>query len=634
MNTMTYEKLQYIQLKEMVKNHCVSGLGKALLDRLKPSSTLKVVKNRLNETTEARNLLNAESHIPLKGISHIGLHIDKLEKGMILEPSELVAIADFLRGCRNIKKFMTDKEFFAPTLHSYARSMTEFRSIEEEIQFTIKGNAVVSEASKDLKRIRNQIIKTEGKIEERLNKFLKSGANKEFIQEFFISKKDDRYTIPIKASYKNQVAGTIVEVSAKGATVFIEPASVTKLNVELASLKAEESMEEYQLLATLSGTVFEQLKPIKINIELISQYDMIFAKAKFSKSMDAIEPKINDHGYIKLTGSKHPLLPQDSVPLDFEIGKDYRSLIITGPNAGGKTVVLKTIGILTLAVMSGLHVAGKEGTELAVFDQVFVDIGDNQSMENALSTFSSHMKNISEIMGAITNNSLLLFDEIGSGTEPNEGAALAISILEEFYQRGCITVATTHYGEIKRYSEIHSDFKNAAMQFNSETLEPKYKLLIGQSGESNALWIAKKMNVREKVLQKAKLYIENKDYDLERVQESKIKKAKPAAVPKESSYEYEVGDKVKVSELNGYAIVYKKKDSFNNVVVLFEDTFKEVHANKLELEIKAVDLYPEGYDLDSLFVSYKERKLNHDLERGSKKALKNVAADIRKKLGE
>jgi DNA mismatch repair protein MutS2 len=284
--------------------------------------------------------------------------------------------------------------------------------------------------------------------------------------------------------------------------------------------------------------------------------------------------------------------------------------------------------------MSGLHVAGKEGTELAIFDQVFVDIGDNQSMENALSTFSSHMKNISEIMGAITNNSLLLFDEIGSGTEPNEGAALAISILEEFYQRGCITVATTHYGEIKRYSEIHSDFMNAAMQFNSETLEPKYKLLIGQSGESNALWIAKKMNVREKVLQKAKLYIENKDYDLERVQESKIKKAKPAAVPKESSYEYEVGDKVKVSELNGHAIVYKKKDSFNNVVVLFEDTFKEVHANKLELEIKAVDLYPEGYDLDSLFVSYKERKLNHDLERGSKKALKNVAADIRKKLGE
>ncbi|MFD6440523.1 endonuclease MutS2 [Peribacillus sp. NPDC060186] len=634
MNKMTYEKLQFIELKEMVKNHCVSGLGKALLDQLQPSNHLNVVKIRLNETTEARNLLNAESHIPLKGISNVGYHIDKLEKGMILEPSELVAIADFLRGCRNIKKFMNDKEFFAPTLHAYAHSMTEFRSIEEDIQFVIKGNMVVSEASKDLKRIRNQIVKTESKIEERLNKFLKSGANKEFIQEFFISKKDDRFTIPIKASYKNQVAGTIVEVSSKGATVFIEPASVTKLNVELASLKAEESMEVYQLLATLTGTISEELKPIKINIELISQYDMIFAKAKFSKSMDAIEPKINNHGYIQLKGCKHPLLSQNSVPLDFEIGKDYRSLIITGPNAGGKTVVLKTIGILTLAVMSGFHVAGKEGTELAVFDQVFVDIGDNQSIENALSTFSSHMKNISEIMGGLTNNSLLLFDEIGSGTEPNEGAALAIAILEEFYQMGCITVATTHYGEIKRYSEIHSDFMNAAMQFNSETLEPKYKLLIGQSGESNALWIAKKMDVREKVLQKAKLYIDKKDYDLERVQEGKIKKTKKAAVPKEALYEFEVGDKVKLTELNGYGIVYKKMDSYNNLVVLFEDTFIEVHINRMELEIKAIDLYPEGYDLNSLFVSYEERKLKRDLERGSKKALKSVASDIRKKLGE
>ncbi|MFC9598850.1 endonuclease MutS2 [Peribacillus butanolivorans] len=634
MNKMTYEKLQYIELKEMVKNHCVSGLGKALLDRLQPSTQLNVVKIRLNETTEARNLLNAENHIPLKGISNVGYQIEKLEKGMILEPSELVAIADFLRGCRNIKKFMNDKEFFAPTLHAYAHSMTEFRSIEEDIQFVIKGNMVVSEASKDLKRIRSQIVKTESKIEERLNKFLKSGANKEFIQEFFISKKDDRFTIPIKASYKNQVAGTIVEVSSKGATVFIEPTSVTKLNVELASLKAEESMEVYQLLATLSGTIYEELKPIKINIELISQYDMIFAKAKFSKSMDAIEPKINNHGYIRLKSCKHPLLPQNSVPLDFEIGKDYRSLIITGPNAGGKTVVLKTIGILTLAVMSGFHVAGNVGTELAVFDQVFVDIGDNQSIENALSTFSSHMKNISDIMSASTNNSLLLFDEIGSGTEPNEGAALAIAILEEFYQMGCITVATTHYGEIKRYSEIHSDFMNAAMQFNSETLEPLYKIVIGKSGDSNALWIAKKMDVREKVLQKAKLYIENKDYDLNRIQEGKIKKTKVAAVPKEALYEFEVGDKVKLTELNGYGIVYKKMDSYNNVVVLFEDTFIEVHVNRMELEIKAIDLYPEGYDLNSLFVSYKERKLKRDLERGSKKALKNVAADIRKKLGE
>ncbi|WP_313893454.1 endonuclease MutS2 [Psychrobacillus sp.] len=634
MNTMTYEKLQYNELKEIVKSHCVSSLGKELLDKLQPSSNSKVVKNRLNETTEARNLLNAENHLPLKGISNISHQMDKLEKGMILSPSELVAISDFLRGCRMIKKFMLDKEFIAPVLHSYVHSMMEFTTIEESINYSIRGNRVDSEASKELKRIRNHMDKAEDKIEERLNKFLKSSANKEYIQEFFISKKDDRFTIPIKASYKNQVAGTIVEASSKGSTVFIEPAAISKLNAELAVLKAEESIEEYQILATLSGSILEEARQININIELIGQYDMIFAKAKYSKSMDGIEPKLNNHGYIKLKNCKHPLLTGNIVPLDFEIGKDYRSLIITGPNAGGKTVVLKTIGILTLAVMSGFHIAAGEGTEIAVVDQLFVDIGDNQSIENSLSTFSSHMKNISEIMSASTNNTLLLFDEIGSGTEPNEGAALAIAILEEFYQMGCITVATTHYGEIKRYSEIHSDFMNAAMQFDSEVLEPKYKLLIGKSGDSNALWISRKMNVREKVLQKAQHYIDNKNYDLERVKESKIKKQIQVTVQEEASYDFEIGDRVKLLEQNDFGIVYGKRDSLNNVFVFYKSEVVKVNAKRIELEGKAIDLYPDGYDLNSLFVSYSERKFQHDMERGSKKALKKVSLDMKKKLTE
>lgn len=634
MNTMTFEKLQYKELKEMVKSYCVSSLGKELLDKLEPSTNSKVVKNRLNETTEARKLLDAESHLPLKGISNINHLMEKLEKGMILGPSELVAISDFLRGCRMIKQFMLGKEFFAPVLHAYAYSMMEFQSMEEDINYSIRGNRVDSQASKELKRIRNQISKIEEKIEERLNKFLKSSANKEYIQEFFISKKDDRFTIPIKASYKNQVDGTIIEASSKGSTVFIEPAAISKLNAELATLKAEESIEEYQILATLSGSILEEIKQININIELIGQYDMIFAKAKFSKSMDGIEPKLNNHGYIKLKNSRHPLLPRNSVPLNFEIGKDYRSLIITGPNAGGKTVVLKTIGILTLAVMSGFHIEAHEGTEIAVFNQLFVDIGDNQSIENSLSTFSSHMKNISEIMYASTNNTLLLFDEIGSGTEPNEGAALAIAILEEFYQMGCITVATTHYGEIKRYSEMHSDFMNAAMQFNSEALEPMYKLLIGKSGDSNALWISKKMNLREKVLQKAQRYIEDKNYDLELVRDNKIKRPIVETVPEAEAYEFEVGDRVKLTEHDDFGIVYEKKDNLNNVLVFYKNEIVKVNAKRVELEGKATDLYPAGYDLNSLFVSYEERKFQHDMQRGSKKALKKVSKDIRKKLHE
>ncbi|MEK4097657.1 endonuclease MutS2 [Bacillus sp. FSL E2-0195] len=633
MNTMTFEKLQYNELMEIVKSYCISGLGKELLNKLEPSTSIKVVRNRLNETTEARAIVDAEGHVPFFGISNIASTIQKLEKGMILDPAELVSVSDFLRGCRKIKKFMLDKEFFAPVLASYANSMTEFKSIEEEINFSIKGNSIDAAASKELKRIRNNIDSVDGKIKERLTKFLNSSANKKYIQEFFISKKDDRYTIPIKSSYKNQVAGSIVEASAKGSTVFIEPHTVTKLNAELAGLKAEEAMEEYQILATLSGMVLENIYHIKINMELISQYDMVFAKAKFSKSIDGIEPKLNDHGYIHLVNCKHPLLSGKVVPLHFEIGQNYRSLIITGPNAGGKTIVLKTIGLLTLATMSGLHIAGDKETEIAIFENIFVDIGDNQSIENALSTFSSHMKNLSEIMRMSNNNTLLLFDEIGSGTEPNEGAAFAISILEEFYLSGCITIASTHYGEIKRFSEMHGDFMNAAMQFNSETLEPLYKLVIGKSGESNALWIANKMNVKEHVLQRAKEYMGNKEYAIEKVNESKIRKPKFVQEKRENDYEYKIGDRVNLLDHNDFGIVYKEKDNFYNVVVYYNGEFVEVNVKRITLEVAAKELYPEGYDLNTLFVDYKERKMQHDIERGSKKALRKIEKEIRKNRG-
>ncbi|TQR37217.1 endonuclease MutS2 [Lysinibacillus sphaericus] len=630
MNHTTFEKLQYNELKEIVKSYCVSGLGKQLLDKLTPSPIMTVVKNRLNETTEARAILDAEGHVPFLGISNIDNTIKKLEKGIILDPSELVSISDFLRGCRKIKKFMLEKEFFAPVLASYANSMAEFKSVEEEINFAIKANRVDSAASRDLKRIRNHIETTEEKIKDRLVKFLNNSANKTYIQEFFISKKDDRYTIPIKASYKNHVQGTIVEISSKGATVFMEPSTVAKLNVELATLKAEEAVEEYQILATLSGLLLENIREININMESISQYDMVFAKAKFSKHIGGVEPGLNDVGYIKLVNCTHPLLTGNAVALHFEIGKDYRSLIITGPNAGGKTVVLKTIGLLTLATMSGFHIVADKGTEIAVFDHIFVDIGDNQSIENALSTFSSHMKNLSDIMRASNNNTLLLFDEIGSGTEPNEGAALAISILEEFYHMGCMIVATTHYGEIKRFSEMHSDFMNAAMRFNSETLEPLYQLVIGTSGDSNALWISKKMNIRESVLQRAKDYIDNKDYFLERVDDSKIRKPKFEQARAKVKYDFKKGDRVKLLDHADVGIVYQEMDNFYNVVVFYEGEFVKVNVKRLSLELPATELYPEGYDLETLFVDYKERKLQHDIERGSKKALRNIQKEMKK----
>ncbi|MDQ0185219.1 endonuclease MutS2 [Cytobacillus sp. FSL R5-0569] len=631
MNNMTFEKLQYNELKQIVQSYCVSGLGKRLIDKQEPSTNIKVVNNRLQETTEARAIIDAEGHIPFVGITNIESIIDSLDKDIILQPSDLVSLSDFLRGCRKIKQFMQSKEFFAPTLASYAQSMSEMKTIEEEINFTIKGSRIDSSASRELKKIRFKKEATEEKINERLNKFLNNGTNKKYIQEFFISKKDDRYTIPIKASYKGQVPGAIIEVSSKGSTVFIEPQTVSKLSAELASLKVEEEMEEYRILATLSGMIVEELQKIKVNMELISEYDMVFAKAKYSKHITGIQPKVNDHGYIKIVNGKHPLLPKDAVPLQFEIGKDYRSLIITGPNAGGKTIVLKTIGLLTLATMLGIHIAAKEGTEIAIFEHIFVDIGDNQSIENALSTFSSHMKNLSEIMNASNHRTLLLFDEIGSGTEPNEGAALAIAILEEFYHMGCLTIATTHYGEIKRYSELHSDFMNAAMQFDQETLSPLYQLVIGKSGDSNALWISRKMNMKESVLKRAEAYMENKDYQLKQVNPDKVRQPKHKVEAITAKYDYKKGDRVKLLDHNDFAIIYKEMDQFYNVVVYYKGEMVEVNVKRITLNLPAQELYPEGYDLETLFTDFATRKLEHDINRGSKKALRKIQKEMRKK---
>lgn len=630
MNINTFNKLQFTELKEIVKSYCVSGLGKNLIDRLKPSSNLKVVESRLNETSEGRALLDTVGHIPLEGIFNINSSIENIEKGAILVPDELTKLCDFLRGCRKIKDFMKGKEFYAPTLSSYGESITEFKSIEEEIEFSIRGSVVDSNASKELKKIRRYIENAESKIQDQLDKFLKNGTNKSYIQEFFVSKRNGRYTIPIKAAFKNQVTGTIVETSSKGSTVFIEPSVISKNTAELIVLKSEEAMEEYKILSYLTGLIFDNSKEIKINIEAIAEYDMIFAKAKYSRAIEGIKPKINDYGYINIIQGKHPLLKGDIVPLDFNIGINYRALIITGPNAGGKTVVLKTVGLLTLAVLSGLHIAAKNGTEISVFEKIFVDIGDDQSIENSLSTFSSHVKNLAEIINSSNKSTLVLCDEIGSGTEPNEGAGLAIAILEELYHKGCIIMATTHYGEIKNFSNIHSDFENAAMQFENNTLEPLYKLIIGKSGESNALWISKKMGIKDSILEKAKKYMENKDYNLDLILDSKVKKKKDEDdTLHKNAYDYKIGDKVFLMEYEDFAIVYKPMDSFNNITVLYKEDFIEVNEKRLRLELKAEDLYPEDYDFNTLFVDYQQRKLKRDIERGSKKALKKIQKEIR-----
>jgi len=628
MEKTTLDKLHYQELKNIVKGYCSSNLGKELIDKLKPSSNMKVIKSRLDKTSEGRRLLGASYHIPFDGIQNVSPLIEKIEKGAALDAEDLIKMSDFLRGCRKLKMFMENKEGYAPTLVAYSGNLTSLLYIEEEINTSILGNRVASNASKELKKIRRQIDIFESRIKEKLDKFLKNSSNKQYIQEFFVSERNGKYTVPIKAEYKNQVAGSVIENSAKGNTVFIELNSVSKSSGELAIYKVEETIEEYKILSMLTEMLYEHITELKINIEVIAEYDMVWAKTKYSNMIGGIAPKINDHGYIKIVNGSYPLL-ENGVPLNFEIGDNYRTLIITGPNAGGKTVVLKTLGMMALAVQSGFHIKADEETEISVFERIFVDIGDDQSVENALSTFSSHVKNLAHIISNSNKSSLLLFDEIGSGTEPNEGAALAIAILEEVYHRGCITVATTHYGEIKNYSANHPDFENAAMEFENDTLEPLYKLHIGKSGNSNALYISKKMGIMDNIIQKTKVYIDTKNYNYNLINQNKVKKEKIITENVNNCVDFEIGDRAIWLEKNEPVLIYKKMDEYNNITVLYKSEFIEINHRRLQLEAKASDLYPLDYDLDQLFIAYKDRKLERDINRGSKKALKRIQKEIK-----
>lgn len=628
MNENTMIKLQYNDLKEKVKACCLSGLGRQLVDELMPSPYKETVENRLRETEEAVYLLGGRN-VPLHGIADIKSIVDSVDKGAVLNPVSLTSMSDFLRGCGRMRKFATEVEFEAPLLASYGRSIADMKDVEEEINSSIRNNKVDSDATKELKRIRRLMENAELKIREKLESFLKSASNKPYIQEFFVTERNGRFTIPIKAAYKSSVTGTVVDSSSSGSTVFVEPSSVSKYVTELSILKAEEYEEEYQILSFLTGIIRDSLPEIRMNIDVIGKYDMIFARAKYSIGINGMRPQINDYGYINIVGGVHPLLEGNCVDFDFAIGREYRTLIITGPNAGGKTVLIKAVGLMTTAVQSGLFIKAKEGTEMSVFNKIYVDIGDDQSLENALSTFSSHVANLAGILRETDKSTLLLFDEIGSGTEPNEGAALAISVLEEVYKKGAITLATTHYGEIQSYSQNHPDFENSAMLFNQETLEPLYKLLIGKSGKSNALWIARKMGISENVVQRASRYIESKSYDYSVIDDSKVRRQKFDGGREStiSHANFSKGDRVKVQGFDKPCLVYESADKQNQVTIYVEGEFKKVYVKLVKLDMAAADLYPQGYDLDSLFTSYSYRKLVRDLDRGSKKVLKRIKKD-------
>ncbi|MDA3974707.1 endonuclease MutS2 [Enterococcus thailandicus] len=628
MNNQMIEKLQFNEIKEEVKKRAIGQYTKERIEQTTVQTNLQTVQVWQRETKEARMILESNQHVPFMGLSRIGYLTDQVKKGLILAPADLIEYADFLRSSRMITKFFEKNQYQTPTLHAYTNHLPDLLPVEEMIYQKITNQQVSDDASRNLRKVRKQLQNLEKEIQERLLKILRHPNHKEMIQEAMIVQKGEHYTIPIKASYKNKFSGTIIEQSNKGTTVFIEPTVIAKSNEQYQLLKAEEIAEEYQVLAELTGLLAEEEQAISLIIETITALDIIFARAKYSRELQGITPRVNKSEQISIKQGKHPFLAENAVPLDFELGIDYRGLVITGANAGGKTVVLKTVGLFTLMAMFGLQVPAQEGTELAIFDELFVDIGDQQNLENALSTFSGHMQNIAEILKKVNRNTLVLLDEIGSGTEPNEGAALAVAIMETMYEQGALLVATTHYGEIKKFAKEHEDFIPAAMAFDRDALQPKYLLQVGETGDSQALWIAKKMKMSSKLIDQAQTYIQQKTYQTKKKDFADLGQIFGNKNNELAKRRFEKGDRVWLTEYQKEGLVFED-DGSEKVMIYFNNEKIAVLRQRVQFRRSADELYPEGYDLDSLFIDFKTRKKQRDLERGSKKAHKELLKEMR-----
>ena len=498
--------LEFQKIRSQLAQYCVSDMGKALCDALIPSNRIGDVRRMQQETEEARVVLTYLGGTPMIPFSDVKTALHLAEIGSALAPRALMDIAACLRASRAARDALVSDRQNTPMLTANASRLSAFRNIEQAItDAIISEEEIADRASPELFAIRRKMRACNERVRERLNSMIHNPTYQKYLQEAIITVRADRYVLPVRQEYRSMVPGIVHDQSSTGATVFIEPMSVVEIGNELKQLIASEKAEIEQILRALSALVAPEAPAIGDNLAILAQLDFAFAKAALAREMYACEPKVNDEGRIDIRRGRHPLIdPQKVVPLDIRLGADFTSLIITGPNTGGKTVTLKTTGLFTLMAQAGLQVPAEHGTELAVFDDVFADIGDEQSIEQSLSTFSGHMKNIVDILSQVTPDSLVLFDELGAGTDPTEGAALAQAILSTLLSMKTRTVATTHYSELKEYALTTQFVENASVEFDVTTLRPTYRLLIGIPGKSNAFEISRKLGLPEFVIDKAK----------------------------------------------------------------------------------------------------------------------------------
>jgi DNA mismatch repair protein MutS2 len=518
-NRKIIKTLEYGKILHMLSGYASTSLGKAWVDRLEPSPELIEVKQRLQATDEASHVIRLKGSAPFGGIRDVIASLRRAEIGGTLNPAELLDIANTMSGARRLHRFILNvhEDHPIPLLAGFGGQLTEHKAVEDAIRVCIDDNAVVLDsASFELSKIRQELRTGESRAREKLDQMIRTPSIQKMLQDNILTIRNERYVIPVKQEYRGHFGGIIHDQSASGATLFIEPESVVTLNNKLRELKLKEEREIEKILQMLTARVAEYAEPMKINLTVLAELDFIFAKAGIAREMKAVLPMMNDRGFIKLRKGRHPLIPNHAVvPLDLEIGNQYSTIIVTGPNTGGKTVSLKTVGLLSLMAMSGLFVPAEEGSQLCVFDAIYADIGDEQSIEQNLSTFSSHMTNIISILRDMTPKSLVLLDEVGAGTDPAEGSALAISILEDIHRKGSRMIATTHYSELKAYAYERSGIINASMEFDIQTLSPTYRLLVGVPGRSNAFAIAERLGLSKSIIDHARGQVNEEDQRVE-----------------------------------------------------------------------------------------------------------------------
>ena len=517
MNQKALQILEYNKITAQLAEYASSPLGKALCQSLLPSSSLEEIVQNQTETTDALTRVRQKGSISFSGVRNILDSLKRLEIGSSLGISELLCISSQLTVAARAKSYgrHEDSELPDDSLEEMFKALEPLTPLNTEIKRCILSEDEISDdASPGLRHVRRQMRGIGDKIHTQLNSILNSSRT--YLQDAVITMRDGRYCLPVKAEHKNQVSGMVHDQSATGSTLFIEPMAIIKLNNDLRELEIQEKKEIEAVLADLSNQTAPYTEELRTNQTILSQLDFIFAKAALSRHYKGSEPKFNNKGFIHIKDGRHPLLdPQKVVPITIRLGDEFDLLIVTGPNTGGKTVSLKTVGLFTLMGQAGLHIPAFDGSELAVFNEVFADIGDEQSIEQSLSTFSAHMTNIVHILEEADPQSLCLFDELGAGTDPTEGAALAIAILSFLHNMKCRTMATTHYSELKVFALSAPGVENACCEFNVETLRPTYRLLIGIPGKSNAFAISKKLGLPDYIIEDAKTHIESGDEDFE-----------------------------------------------------------------------------------------------------------------------